>query len=85
MDNSAEAIGKAIGEDIARQFSSEQRQKLAKSGKAMPDGSYPIVTIGDLRNAISAFGRAKNKAATKRHIIKRAKALGRTDLLPENW
>ena len=52
----------------------------------MKDGSYPIVTVKDLKNAIQAFGRTgENKAATKAHIKKRAKALGKTDLLPDNW
>lgn len=73
-------------DDLAlRTFSEEERKRLADSGKAMDDGSFPIVSVGDLRNAISAFGRAKNKGAAKRHIIKRARALGRTDLLPEEW
>jgi hypothetical protein len=61
------------------------RDKLAKEGKALPDGSYPIRNASDLKNAIQAFGRAKNKAATKRHIVKRANALKKTDLIPEEW
>lgn len=68
-----------------RQFSAEERERLAEEGKAMPDGSFPIVTVGDLKNAINAWGRSKNQGAVKRHIIKRAKALGRTDLLPDDW
>jgi len=68
-----------------RKFSPEERKKLAESGKAMPDGSYPIVTVGDLQDAISAIGRAKNRAATIKHIKKRARALGKTGLLPEEW
>jgi hypothetical protein len=68
-----------------RSVSTDERDKLAKGGKALPDGSFPIASVSDLRNAIKAYGRAKNKAAAKRHIIKRAKALGRTDLLPEEW
>lgn len=68
-----------------REFSAEQRQALADKGHALPDGSFPIVGVGDLRNAIRAFGRAGNKAKAKRHIIKRARALGRTDLIPEGW
>ena len=61
------------------------RRRLAEQGLAMPDGSYPIVTVEDLRNAIQAFGRTDNPAATKEHIMRRARALGRTDLIPENW
>jgi hypothetical protein len=71
--------------DHARTFSTQQRQKLAKEGKALPDGSFPIVTKGDLRNAVQAYGRASNKSKARRHIIKRARALGATELLPESW
>ncbi len=68
-----------------KDFSTDKRKQLAKSGAALPDGSFPIVTVQDLQNAISAFGRASDKAAAKAHIIKRAKALGRTDLIPDDW
>jgi len=68
-----------------RDFSSETRQKMAKSGVAMPDGSFPIPDKDALRRAIAAYGRASNKAAVKRHIIKRARALGATDMLPADW
>ena len=68
-----------------RVFSDEQREKLAKGGEAMKDGSFPIVNKKDLRNAIHSIGRSKNPKATKAHIKKRAKELGATDLLPENW
>lgn len=68
-----------------KMFSPEEREELAKKGEAMKDGSYPIRNKADLKNAIQAFGRAKNKAATKKHIVKRAKALGETELIPEEW
>jgi len=71
--------------DAAKEFTPEEREKLAKEGLALPDGSYPIVTIGDLKNAIQAFGRAKDKPAAKKHIIKRAKDLNAQDMLPDNW
>lgn len=63
------------------------RKKLAQEGKALPDGSFPIRNINDLRNAVQAYGRAKigSKAAVRRHIVKRAKSLDRADLVPENW
>jgi len=66
-----------------RKFTAQERERLADEGKALPDGSFPIVTTADLRNAISAFGRAANKAQVARHIKRRARALGATDLLPE--
>lgn len=67
-----------------REFSSDERERLADSGVAMPDGSYPIPDRAALGDAIQAFGRAKNKAAVAAHIKKRARALGATDLLPED-
>jgi len=66
-----------------RSFSAEQRRDLASSGKALPDGSFPIVTKGDLRNAISAFGRGKAPGAAAKHIKARARALEATGMLPE--
>jgi hypothetical protein len=68
-----------------RDYSPDRRKELAKQGKALPGGSYPIPDKGALKDAIQAYGRAKNKAAAKRHIIKRARALGATDMLPADW
>ena len=68
-----------------KDYNTKQRRALAGRGMAMPDGSYPIVNEQDLRNAIQSFGRASDPAATKRHIIKRARALGLIRLLPEEW
>lgn len=61
------------------------REKAADKGQALPDGSYPIRNKADLHRAIRAFGRAKDKAAAKRHIIKRARALGAASELPGDW
>ena len=68
-----------------REFDTEERRRLARKGAAMPDGSFPIVTREDLMNAVHAIGRASNPEAAKRHIIKRARALGLTGMLPEGW
>jgi hypothetical protein len=68
-----------------RDFTAEQRKKLSKSGAAMPDGSFPISTRADLANAIKAVGRAKDYAKAKAHIISRARALGATASLPDDW
>lgn len=72
-------------EDEARTFSAKQRKNAASSGAAMPDGSFPIQNAQDLKNAIKAVGRASNSAAAKAHIIKRAKAMKMTNLLPSGW
>ena len=70
---------------LKRAYSEEMRNQMAESGQALPDGSYPIKDEADLRNAIQAFGRAKDKNKAKAHIIKRAMDLGKEDLIPENW
>lgn len=70
---------------LKRAFSEERRMDLAKQGMALADGSYPIVSESDLRNAIQAYGRAKDKEATKKHIMKRARALKLESLIPANW
>jgi hypothetical protein len=66
----------AAAEIAARDFSEKKRKKLAKTGAALPGGGFPIVNKQDLKNAERAIGRAKNPAAAKAHIAKRAKALG---------
>lgn len=95
MSAKPESLFKDFGKDYTRvdrlielgkrERSMATRERLAATGAAMPDGSYPIVTVEDLRNAIQAFGRTDNPQATKEHIMRRARALGRTDLIPENW
>ena len=70
---------------LKRAFSEDRRMSLAKEGMALPDGSYPIVSEDDLKNAIQAYGRAKDKEAAKRHIMKRAREMGKESLIPANW
>jgi len=68
-----------------KEFSDDKRKELADSGKAMPDGSFPIENVQDLKNAIRAHGRAADPEAAKAHIIARAKELGATSELPDGW
>lgn len=70
---------------LKRDFSDDKRKELASSGKALPDGSFPIENKGDLKNAVEALGRAKDPAKAKAHIKARAKALGAEDELPDSW
>ena len=70
---------------LKRAFSEERRVGMAKEGTAMSDGSFPVESEEDLRNAVQAYGRAKDKEAAKRHIMKRAKDLGKESLIPSNW
>jgi hypothetical protein len=72
----------------------EQRRALAKSGAAMPDGSFYIRNRSELSDAIQAVGRATPNAgesdvarrnAVRRHIIKRANALNLSSMIPDTW
>lgn len=82
LDDATAALAAALGK---ADLSTDGRKEEAKEGVAMKDGSYPIDDKKSLGDAIESYGRAKNKAATKRHIIKRAKALKMTDMLPADW
>jgi hypothetical protein len=61
------------------------REESVRRGHALPDGSFPIETERDLHNAIQAIGRAKDYERAKRHIIKRAREMGKTSVLPDAW
>jgi hypothetical protein len=65
----------------------DEREKLAEKGIAMPNGSYPIRNVDDLKNAIQAYGRSKesDRAKVRKHIAKRANALKVRHMVPEEW
>lgn len=70
-------------------MSTSARKTDAAHGEAMPGGRFPIANKADLQNAIRAVGRAKGgeagRAAVRRFIMKRAKALNADDLIPATW
>jgi uncharacterized membrane protein YkoI len=70
---------------LKRAYSDAEREGMAEEGFAMSDGSYPIKDESDLRNAIQAYGRAKDKEAAKKHIMKRARDLGMEEMIPSAW
>jgi hypothetical protein len=82
-----DAVFAEEAEDEFAYIPRRERMKLAEEGKAMPDGSFPIRNIEDLKNAIQAHGRAKKakRASVKRFIEKRARQLRRLDLIPSEW
>ena len=78
-----EAVEKAKNKTY---FSDKERKDLAKEGEAMPDGKYPIRNKQDLHDAIRLVGASKLPEYKVRNWIrKRAKELGLTDELPEDW
>jgi uncharacterized membrane protein YkoI len=84
-DETAEIEAEAAEIALKRAFSEDKREEMAKEGTAMSDGSFPIASENDLRNAIMAHGRAKDIEAAKAHIKSRAAALGLEAMLPDNW
>lgn len=68
-------------------------RRLVRQGKAMPapdqsrPGRFPIRNGSELSDAIRALGRvpAKDRAMTRRFVMKRARALGATDMIPDTW
>lgn len=68
-----------------KDFSTKERAALEEKDQAMPGGRFPIRNLADLKNAIQAYGRAKDKPLVRAWIIKRARALGLTDELPDGW
>ena len=86
MDLKARIASAAAEAELAT-ISMRARKRLASEGKALPDGSYPIRNESDLKNAIQAYGRSKksDRAKVRRHIIKRARGLGKSEVIPEEW
>ena len=76
-------------------YSADPLRQLVKQGKAMRapgqsrPGRFPIATKADLENAIRAVGRVNGgepeRAKVRRFIMKRARELKLTDLIPSTW
>ena len=61
-----------------REFSEDERSRLASEGNALPDGSYPQPDCDAVRRAIDSYGRApdSHRPALRRLIRKRNAELG---------
>jgi hypothetical protein len=71
---------------IKAKYNAEDRKKMSASGAAMKDGSYPIADAADLTSAIRAVGRGgADHDAIRKHVITRAKSLGKSSEIPDNW
>jgi hypothetical protein len=75
-------VGESLNEGV-KGYSAAERMEMAKKGLALDDGSFPIRNLNDLKNAIMAYGRAKDQAKAAKFIAKRAKALNAEDLIPD--
>lgn len=77
---------KATTQILNEKYSQDDRNDMASSGEAMPDGSYPVKDEEDLGNAVHAVGRGNaDHDDIRKHIIKRAHALGHPEAIPDNW
>lgn len=83
-ETEAEAASIEITEEM-RDVPQDERDRRAKDGTALPDGSFPIGSCEDVSNAVKLWGHASDPAKAKAHIKKRARALGCTEQLPEDW
>ncbi len=79
----------AVSEHVRAKYSAEEMRQMAAKGHAMKDGdhvSYPISDAEDLANAIHAVGRGgADHDKIRAHIIRRAKAMGMSSKIPDNW
>ncbi len=68
-------------------ITADQRKKWAKSGVALPDGSFPIPDCSYAEKAIRAQGRANpgDRGRVKSHISKRVRALGCSGGIFDNY
>ena len=66
-------------------WSHAERKDAAKNGEAMPDGSFPIKKVKDVKDAVDDWSRAGSKPTVKDHIKSRAKALDASHHLPDDW
>lgn len=58
---------------------------LAKTGAALPDGSFGIENRADIRNASRLVWNGAHMVKARAHIIDRANALGAAESLPADW
>lgn len=77
---------RALLDDAESGVTQAERDKAHEEGNSLPDKSYPIRNVKQLKAAIElAQSGHGDVAAAKKLILRRAKELGREDLLPDDW
>jgi hypothetical protein len=66
-------------------YSDEERAAMARTGEAMPNGSYPIKHAADVSFAVENWRNAGQPADARKHILRRATELGALDRVPDDW
>lgn len=96
MTGSPSAIAKLMHEAAQRarqrdevtkaKYDADDLKRMAANGQAMDNESYPIADKEDLTRAVRAVGRGgSSHDAIRRHIISRARSLGASSEIPDNW
>jgi hypothetical protein len=91
LDAEPELEKEAAEPDVEKaKYSAEQLRDLLSQGKAIKNAngepSFPIADKEDLHNAIRAVGRGSgDHDRIRAYIIRRAKALGASNMIPDNW
>lgn len=75
----------SVTEIEKKKFSEAKRKEMAARGEAMTDGSFPIESAQDVKNAVHDWGRTGSRSDVKSHIMTRAKAVGAEESLPDDW
>lgn len=76
--------------ELRDKYTADELKDMAAKGQAMKndngDPSYPIKDAEDLDHAVKAVGRGgADHDAIRRHVMDRAKALGLSSSIPDNW
>ncbi|UDL16767.1 hypothetical protein SEA_ATUIN_74 [Arthrobacter phage Atuin] len=82
--DSHDAGGDTIDAPTAEELPQEGEVAIAASGFSRPDGSFRILDVEDLKEAVLSAGDAPD-IFVKAHIRKRARALNRLDIVPVEW
>lgn len=84
VDSVIDELNRALGIE-KKDYSAEERKKMTDKGEAMAGGKYPIKSKADVENAVKDWNRTGQAADVKAHILARAKDLGCTDCVPDDW
>lgn len=78
------------GRSARAKYSAQELQHMMRLGHALPNttgqASYPIGDRADVARAVKAVGRgSRSPERIRLHIMKNARRLGATDLIPDTW
>jgi hypothetical protein len=75
------------GHEVFRDYSAAERRRMARDGRALSDGSFPIANCADAADAIHSIGRAApaKRARAEAHIRKRVRSLSCSGSIFDRW